>query len=89
MQEFEYHLPEDVSSKLEHLLNNVFTTENCQLIEDEMLEDMIEEELGYMEVGGFRKNAPKSKDPAKVVKSKSNKRDKSKLREQKRSWNDV
>jgi len=75
-------LSEDILKEIEEKYN----MEVCQHIEDEMLESMIEEELGSLgdfEIGGFRKNYPKSKDAAKVVKSKGNKRDKAKLREEK------
>ncbi len=61
----------------------------CQLLEDEMLDAMIEEELGSLtdfEIGGYRKNSPKSKEVVKVVRSKGNKRNKAKLREEKRGY---
>ena len=58
-------------------------------IEDKYIDTMIQEEIGSLfedKIGGYRKNSPKSKEVVKVVRSKGNKRDKAKLREEKRGY---
>ncbi len=58
-------------------------------IEESKIDTMIQEEIGSLfedEIGGYRKNSPKAKEDTKVVKSKGNKRNKAKLREEKRGY---
>ncbi len=58
-------------------------------IEESKIDTMIQEEIGSLfedEIGGYRKNSPKAKEDTKVVRSKGNKRDKAKLREEKRGY---